>query len=313
MGLGFHVSKTSEIARGKKTRKMNDAIHEDMQLLKRYGFKGDTAQIFVTGPQSYRETLSQDEKDSISAMQRHEHMNLIIHGAYVDAPFGMVGGAVHNIKQEMRIAKEIGATGVIVHLSRLAYVDENLAWVLDHVSDLSADILDTVTLWLEINPAKPTEATYETPQKIKRLMDRIENVHLREQQPRAERRLKIGICIDTAHLYSCGVALETYEQAREWFETLQELIPDTPLMLHLNDSGGVLGQGKDIHVSLAQGNIWSKYHPESGTLPFEDSGLCFALGWAEQTDVTVILERNYNGLIDDLTLIRNMDFFQGQN
>jgi endonuclease IV len=294
MHLGFHVSKHQNMNGAQKHRGMVEALHEDMELLRNWGFQRKCAQIFVSGPQNFRETLDAAEKDKLRDYVIREDVTLVIHGSYVDNPWNRSAGSIHNIKQEMRIASRVHAAGVIIHLGASASSDANLSYVLRELSNLSADVKDAVTLWLEIHAARPSESTYETPEKIKRLFERIGAIDTND--------LRIGLCVDTAHLFSCGMALDTYRSAEDWLSQL----PNIPLMIHLNDSASILASGRDIHQELCKGNLWGSYDPDSGVLPVGASGLAAVLQWAETHELTVILERKYDGIEHDLALIHKM-------
>ncbi len=297
MLLGFHVSKTvSAVSGRKKNRRMAQALSEDMQVLSDYGFKTPCAQIFVSGPQSFDPTLDDADKIEVRRLVDETGLVLVIHGAYIDHPWGRSAGSIENIRRELKVASEIGATGVIVHLSAGTFVDEALAFVLDK---LGADCPPNTTLWLEINTAKPSKYTYETPEKLRVLFERVmrANVHA----------MSIGLCIDTAHLFSCGVALLAREDAVSWLGAIDELAKQVPVMIHLNDSMSTLASGKDKHAPLTQGNLWGVYRADGG-LPIEDSGLASILTWADKRGIVVILERDPALLEGDLRLVRDMGF-----
>lgn len=305
MPLGFHVSKTVTLQGKKHSRKMADALTEDMQQLSVHGFQQPCAQIFVSGPQSFTETLTADDKDEVQRIVRETNMTLVIHGAYTDHPWNRSPGSIHNIKQELKIAAYLGATGVIVHLGAGAAVDENLAYCLDKIGDLPPDVRAAAPiLWLEIHTAKPSRFTYETPAKIIDLFRRVKaaNIH----------GMKIGLCIDTAHLFSCGMSLMTYQDATDWFtEVGAGLREDNiPIMIHLNDSASTLASGKDKHAALTLGNLWGNYNRSTGTELIVESGLVGVLDWAEKNDIVVILERDPELVIHDLRLIRDCGYFQ---
>lgn len=309
--IGFHVSKSVDLAGKHVTRSMSAALNTDLASLRDRGLVG-CAQIFVTGPQNQRELMDDAEKIRVAETMRVLGLPLVIHGAYVDYPWKLARGAVHNIRQEMRIAHQIGATGVIVHLG--LGIAENLEEVLWSIigrdpakrlrlnASAAADPARPVNccLWLEINSARASQYTFETPAKLAALFQRIAAM-----EGLADAGLSIGLCIDTAHLFACGVALNTYDVADAWLRGL----PQVPVMLHLNDSAGALGSGKDKHAGLCTGNLWGRYHPVTGDLPFEDSGLCRILAWAEDNRIMVILERDPMCVHADLDLIQSMGFF----
>lgn len=299
MSIGFHVSKAHIDPSGKKrNRTMPVALREDMETLRGFGFNTPCAQIFVSGPQSFKETLTDEEKLAVRRFVIENRMQLVVHGSYLDNPWTLSPGSVHNIKQEMRIAAQIGATGVIVHLGKGASDDANLKYVLEEVSNLPEDVRHSVILWLEIHTAKPSTNTYETSAKLRRLFERVALCDTKG--------MRVGLCIDTAHLFSCGMALRDFNTAKNWLDGL----PSVPVMLHLNDSASTLGSGIDAHEVLTRGHIWEDFNKETGRLPIETSGLMAILTWAEENKVVTILERDQDGTLADLMLIRDLGFFQ---
>lgn len=277
---------------------MARALEEDVEYMRGFGIAKPAAQIFVTGPQGFKETLSDNDKKDVRDWIQRTNVPVVIHGAYVDNPWNRAAGSVHNIKQELRICESLGAKGVIVHLGKGAANDENFNYVLDQVSNIEQPVREKTTLFLEINAAKPTANTFETPQKIRRLFERVAAVDTRG--------LSVGLCIDSAHLFSCGFAMDTYERTWNWLTAM----PRVPVMMHLNDSLSTLGSGVDAHGPLTKGNLWSDYDPDTGRLPIEESGLMAVLDWATENNVMLILERDTDGIVNDLSLIRSLGYFQ---
>jgi endonuclease IV len=279
MSIGFHISKTKSVTGVKRHGSMCDAIKEDIALLAEYGLsKEKSAQIFVTGPKSFSHILTEEDKICIRNYLKSSGVRLVIHGSYADNPWNNRPGTVHNIREELKIAAEIGAAGVIVHLGNFDGIG-----ILERI----AVGLPASTLWLEINAAKSSRNTYETPEKIKTLFNIIKGLDTGN--------LKIGLCIDTAHLYSCGVDIGPATVAQQWLEGL----PDIPAMIHLNDSHAPLGAGLDRHAALGHGNIWRNYNG----LLFKESGLAVLLKWARDKDCIVILERECGLIHTDLTFL----------
>ncbi len=302
MQLGFHVSKTIVARDGKRrTRSMLTALEEDMKLYPKATMRTPMyMQIFVTGPQSFIETLTEPEKLHLKALVAAGKAIIVIHGSYMDSPWGRNISSIHNIKKEMSIAADIGATGVIIHMSKGLLCDVTMDYVFNKIGELPRSTLDTVTLWLEIHVAKSSMYTFETPSKLHALFERITKIN--------KYGIKIGLCIDTAHLFSCGTALMSYTDATEWLDEAHAAVDDTPIMIHLNDSNTTLGSGIDRHAGLTLGNLWGLYNVSTGALPVEESGLCGVLNWATEHAVGVILERDHAGLMHDLALIASMGY-----
>jgi len=292
MSLGFHVSRND----GETKMGIREALEKSIELLKGYGISSPAAQIFISGPKNYKEILSHDDKKDIEKLVRSAGLQLVIHGAFVDYPWKGSPSSINNIKKELITSDAIGSTGVIVHLGGRA----NEGRVLTHVLTKISSNYES-RLWLEIHAAKPSSGTYETPKKISRLFENARSIIEAKKL-----NVKLGLCIDTAHLFSCGVSLSSRSAARDWLAKL----PPVPVMLHLNDSASELGSGTDRHEALCKGNIWGMYHPDTGQLPIEESGLVYILSWAEENNITVILERKYKDIQMDLSLITKLGFFK---
>lgn len=300
MSLGYHVEKNE----GSRKRSMLDALGAAVELLRGFNVSRSAAQIFVTGPQNRKENIPESDYEAIKHLVAKEQMQLVIHGAYIDMPWsrtarenGEVKPGVHNIRREMKIAQAIGATGVVVHLSSGAYDALTLQYVLEKIGE-DADYGDCI-LWLETHTAKQSEFTYETPAKIRRLFEKVAAC-----QP----TFRVGLCVDSAHVFSCGVALDNYDKTHEWLAGL----PDVPLMFHLNDSKSSLGSGVDRHEELTMGKIWSAYNEDTGSMPLSRSGLMAILDWAVEHNNVVILERHKGGIDNDIALITGAGYFTGE-
>jgi endonuclease IV len=291
--LGFHIGKNEN---GKK-RTWREAVN-DIKEITSCNMRA-CAQIFVMGPQNTKVHLTEDDEAALREFSAK--YDLVVHGAYVNNPWGENSAArVLNIKQEMQICAEIGAKGLIVHLGAGANDDTILRNVLEEISKLSKRILDDVILYLEINTAKQSHNTFETPQKINRLFDRINHLGL---------PIRVGLCIDTAHVFSCGVALHEYNYTMDWLNAIEGT---TEIIFHLNDSASSLGSGKDKHEVLTEGQLWGDFGRKNDGLDMRESGLMAVLEWAEANNTLVILERG-EGLTKDINLIASLGYFQIKN
>lgn len=278
MQVGYHVSR-------KEVKDAPSAIKLACESIKTYGF-APSLQIFATGPQSSRILFDDTILANIKTVIDEHNALLFIHGAYIDTPWSKSNKACDNIVREMKMAKTCGAKGVVVHLSKEAH-GENLKWVLNYVND---KIHHTdVILYLEVNTAKSSPFTFETPEKLHALFNTVSTIQLDYQ---------VGLCLDTAHLFSCGTPLSHISDSEPWFKKLMEgLDRNIPLMIHLNDSRSTLGSGKDQHQQLCLGAIWDKLD--------DDCGLKSVLEWTQAYDVPIILERDENAdATNDLQIIQ---------
>lgn len=85
---------------------------------------------------------------------------------------------------------------------------------------------------------------------------------------------RVGICIDTAHLYGSGYDISTSAGAGAMFEDLEKYVGfDKLKVVHLNDTLMGLGSHRDRHHHIAQGNVGAEgfrtilTHPNTQNLP----------------------------------------------
>jgi deoxyribonuclease-4 len=69
---------------------------------------------------------------------------------------------------------------------------------------------------------------------------------------------KIGICLDTCHLFAFGYDLSSSQKVREFSEEVEGKIGGYLKLLHLNDCKTPLGSKVDRHESLGKGRIGLK-------------------------------------------------------
>ena len=80
--------------------------------------------------------------------------------------------------------------------------------------------------------------------------------HLREIIDRVENKGRIGVCIDTCHIFAAGYDISTEKGYTKTFEEFEEVIGFEYLKgVHLNDSKIPLGSRKDRHAPLGEGYI----------------------------------------------------------
>ncbi|AFN84125.1 DNA lyase/endonuclease 4 [Encephalitozoon romaleae SJ-2008] len=82
---------------------------------------------------------------------------------------------------------------------------------------------------------------------------------LRDIIEKVEERERIGICLDTCHLFGAGFDITTEERFAEVMERFDRIIGLKFLKaMHINDSKEALGSRKDRHESIGKGMIGGK-------------------------------------------------------
>ncbi|MCP4752595.1 MAG: deoxyribonuclease IV [Proteobacteria bacterium] len=80
--------------------------------------------------------------------------------------------------------------------------------------------------------------------------------HLAEIIDRVEDKGRIGVCLDTCHMFAAGYDLRTHKACRETFVVFDDIVGFDHLKgMHLNDSKKALDSRVDRHHSIGEGEI----------------------------------------------------------
>jgi len=85
--------------------------------------------------------------------------------------------------------------------------------------------------------------------------------HLAYIIDRIEDKSRVGVCIDTCHMFTAGYDIRTKEAYDKTWESFDRIVGREFLMgMHINDSKPKLGSRVDRHASLGQGEIgWDAF------------------------------------------------------
>ena len=108
---------------------------------------------------------------------------------------------------------------------------------------------------------------------------------------------RTGTCLDTCHAFASGYDLRNYESVKATVKEFQHKVGIDKLhLIHLNDSKGEIGSGRDRHESIGLGQIGK-------------DGLSAFLNMEELAEVSVVLETPIEKDGDDkrnVQIVKNM-------
>jgi deoxyribonuclease IV len=85
--------------------------------------------------------------------------------------------------------------------------------------------------------------------------------HLEYIIDRVEDKSRVGVCIDTCHMFTAGYDIRTKEEYNKTWHAFDQIVGKEFLMgMHINDSKPPLGSRVDRHHSLGEGEIgWNAF------------------------------------------------------
>lgn len=221
--------------------------------------KAEAIQVFASNPRGWAMPEANPEADS-AFRQRASELGI---KTYVHAPFlinlgspteGTYKNSVASTAYSLRRGREIGALGVVIHTG--SAVDE--AHVPKAWKQIKSGVMPVLEKLNADDPWLLLEPTAGQGQSLVKKLDDLKNYfEALEWHP------KVGVCLDTCHVFAAGHDIKTKGGMTKTLDLLVEVVGKERIQLiHANDSMDVLGSLKDRHANLGEGEI--------GTRPFEE-------------------------------------------
>ena len=214
--------------------------------------KAEVIQVFTSNPRGWampepNPAADEDFKAKAAAMDVT---------TYVHAPFlinlgspteGTYKNSLASTAYSLKRGKDIGALGVVIHTG--SAVDEgHVANAWKQIHEGMMPILNALP---EDGPSLLLEPTAGQGQSLVKKLDDLENyLKALEYHP------KVGICLDTCHVFAAGHDISKKGGMTETLDLLVQIAGAERFQLvHANDSMDVCGALKDRHQNLGDGHI----------------------------------------------------------
>jgi deoxyribonuclease-4 len=221
--------------------------------------RAEAIQVFASNPRGWAMPDANVEADTLF---RDKALELDIE-TYVHAPFLINLGSptvatyensVASTAYSLRRAREIGSKGVVVHTGSavdVEYVDK--AW-----KQIKKGMMPVLNKLKDEDPWLLLEPTAGQGQSlVKKLDDLLYYFEALEWHP------KVGVCLDTCHVFAAGHDIAKKGGMTETLDLLVKLVGiDRIKLIHTNDSMDVCGALKDRHQNLGDGEIGLKAFEE---------------------------------------------------
>jgi deoxyribonuclease-4 len=253
MHIGAHLSSSG-------------GIHTAIDRAEKIG--AESVQVFTQSPRTWRQTNHDPATFDLFRERREEAgiAGVLCHALYL-CNFAAPDDAIYEksvaaLRSTMEIARAIGADGVVLHIgSHLgAGLDKGLERVvpaLEQVLELCSD-----TTWLLMENSAGAGGT------IGRSIDELATIF-----ERLDRHPRLGVCLDSCHLYVSGVDVTDRDTLDSLLDDLDSTIGlDRLRALHVNDSAAPLGSNRDRHANIGEGLLGEELgvflgHPRLQGLP----------------------------------------------
>jgi deoxyribonuclease-4 len=210
---------------------------------------GDCVQVFTQSPRMWRPTNHKPEAIERFHARRAEAGigGVVCHALYLcnlAAPDEAIyEKSVQTMRNTVDAACAIGADGVIFHVG--SHLGAGFEAGLDRTCAALAQVLercDGDTWLLMENSAGAGGTIGRSLEELQTLLDRL------------DRHPRLGICLDSCHLYVSGYDVTDRPAVDALVQELDDRIGiDRLRALHVNDSAAELGSNRDRHANIGEG------------------------------------------------------------
>jgi len=208
----------------------------------------ETIQTLITSPLTWR--ISKNPQDLlwyVKELRNNDVYPIAIHSPYLlnlaSPQEEVYRKSLLILEEHLQYAEEAGADFVIVHAGshKGAGPEVGMERLLSALRRLSESHRGRAMILLE-NTAGGGNGMCSSLEEMGLLLKEIDES-------------KIGICLDTCHLFAAGYDLSAEEKVKEFSEEAKSKLGRSLKLLHLNDCKTPLGSKLDRHESLGKGRI----------------------------------------------------------
>jgi deoxyribonuclease IV len=209
----------------------------------------ESLQVFTQSPRAWKPT-NHDPANFERFRERRAEVGLqgvLCHALYLcnlAAPNDEVyEKSIAAMRNTLEVASGIGADGVVFHVG--SHLGSGFEHGLERVLPALAPLLELTTdeTWLLMENSAGTGGT------IGRSIDELAAIY-----DRLDRHPRLGICLDSCHLYASGVDVTDPARLDELLDEVDSSIGlDRLRALHVNDSATELGSNRDRHANVGEG------------------------------------------------------------
>lgn len=225
--------------------------------------EGNATQIFLGSNRStslkMKTKIKEEEIKEIKYYILKNNHYLVIHTVYLlnfcnePSSSSKIKYAQDNLIFDVNLTEKLGGIGCVLHIGYQKDLELETAY---------HNMADNIIFCCEATKksAPNTKIILETPagkgSQIGTSLD--EFAKLWKMIPKKYYK-KLGVCVDTAHIFSSGRDIRTPSGVNKYFKEFDKLIGIKHIScFHINDSKAILNSRKDLHEGLGDGYIFGK-------------------------------------------------------
>ena len=241
----------------------NDFIKEFKEL--------KAIQLFTHGPKSTKKI----NIDYTSFKKETKNITVIVHSTYLTNLWSDKKYVLNHCLEQLDACKNIKAKGLVLHLPQL-YPHQLIESIQELLNNMKTKKIKQKII-LEMT-AIGDKNIYATPNQLNDLINTLKKNNITNKQ--------VVICIDTAHVYTGGANIYTYNDAKNYIESIKD--KKYIGLVHLNGNEyKYTGKTGDKHALPLDKDdkIWPG-------ISYKDSGCKYIIEWCNKNKVIFILEIN---------------------
>jgi len=187
-----------------------------------------------------------------------------------------------NIQHDLHIGAQIGAICVVLHLGFKTHNEPAAAMqnLIGNLNKILNEMPDNISLALETSAGQGTQIGYT--------LEELTTIWNGVKHHNTPKHRKVGICIDTAHIFVSGYDISTPAGIKDYLNKFNSTISWSNIInFHINDSRFPVGSKKDEHRGIGSGLIYNK--------PSGKKALKYIKTFCEKLRIPMILETHSAG------------------
>ncbi len=229
----------------------------------------NTIQLFTHGPRSTKK-INIDIKEFCSKTKK---INVFVHSSYLTIWWSEKPYIINHILDQIKVSISIKAKGFVVHLPQINpnLLIEKIKQLLSLINNKNLKIIFEMTSIGDKN-------IYSKPEQLNELINIFINNKITHKE--------VGICIDTAHIYTGSAKIYTYNEAKKYIQSIKNKKYIASFHLNGNEYKYDGSSGDKHAIPLdSKDKIWKN-------IDYKSSGCKFIIDWCKKNKTSYILEIN---------------------